>query len=43
MPFQTFHSIRDDASLVKIPAIGLEFAVRLPHDATGGALTRWRR
>ena len=39
MPFQTFHSIRDDASLVKIPAIGLELAVRLPHDASDGALT----
>jgi quercetin dioxygenase-like cupin family protein len=24
---------------VKIPAIGLELAVRLPHDASGGALT----
>ena len=39
MPFQFFHSVPDDASLVKIPAMGLELAVRLPHDATGDALT----
>jgi quercetin dioxygenase-like cupin family protein len=39
MPFQLFHSVPDDGSLVKIPAIGLELAVRLPHDASGGELT----
>jgi quercetin dioxygenase-like cupin family protein len=39
MSFQFFHSTTDELSMVKIPAIGLELAVRLPHDATGGALT----
>jgi quercetin dioxygenase-like cupin family protein len=39
MPFQLFHSVPDDVSMVKIPALGLELAVRLPHDASGGALT----
>jgi len=39
MPFQFFHSTTDELSMVKIPAIGLELAVRLPHDATGDALT----
>jgi quercetin dioxygenase-like cupin family protein len=39
MPFQLFHSTTDEGSMVKIPAIGLELAVRLPHDATGDALT----
>jgi quercetin dioxygenase-like cupin family protein len=39
MSFKFFHSTTDELSLVKIPAIGLELAVRLPHDATGDALT----
>jgi len=39
MPFQLFHSVPDDVSLMKIPAIGLDLAVRLPHDASGGELT----
>jgi quercetin dioxygenase-like cupin family protein len=39
MPFQFFHSTTSELSMVKIPAIGLELAVRLPHDATGDALT----
>jgi quercetin dioxygenase-like cupin family protein len=39
MPFQFFHSNNDDLSVVKIPAIGLELAVRLPPKASGGAIT----
>jgi quercetin dioxygenase-like cupin family protein len=39
MPFQFFHSTAHDLSPVKIPAIGLELAVRLPPEASGGALT----
>jgi len=39
MPFQFFHSTAHDLSLVKIPAIGLELAVRLPPEASGDALT----
>jgi quercetin dioxygenase-like cupin family protein len=39
MSFQFFHSTTDRLSMVKIPAIGLALAVRLPHDATGDALT----
>jgi quercetin dioxygenase-like cupin family protein len=39
MSFQFFHSTTDELSMVKIPAMGLELAVRLPHSATGEALT----
>jgi quercetin dioxygenase-like cupin family protein len=39
MPFQFYHSTTEGLSIVKIPAIGLELAVRLPHEASGGALT----
>lgn len=39
MSFQFFHSAPDEPSMVKIPAMGLELAVRLPRDATGEALT----
>jgi quercetin dioxygenase-like cupin family protein len=39
MSFQFFHSATDELSMVKIPAMGLELAVRLPHSATGEALT----
>ncbi len=39
MAFEFFQSLYGSESLVKIPAIGLELAVRLPHDATGDALT----
>jgi quercetin dioxygenase-like cupin family protein len=39
MPFQFFHSTNDGLPVVKIPAIGLELAVRLPPEASGDALT----
>jgi quercetin dioxygenase-like cupin family protein len=39
MSFQFFHSTTHDLSVVKIPAIGLELAVRLPPEASGDALT----
>lgn len=39
MAFQLFRSIADSHSDVKIPALGLDLAVRLPPDASGGDLT----
>ncbi|HEY4046663.1 MAG TPA: cupin domain-containing protein [Acidobacteriaceae bacterium] len=39
MTFQFFHSTPENLSAVKIPAIGLELAVRLPPQASGQALT----
>jgi quercetin dioxygenase-like cupin family protein len=39
MPFQFFHSTADNVSMVKIPALGLDLAVRLPPEASGGTLT----
>jgi quercetin dioxygenase-like cupin family protein len=39
MAFEFFQSQSGSESLVKIPAIGLELAVRLPHDVSGGELT----
>src|ERR1700691_2673404 len=39
MPFRFFRSTTNDLPIVKIPAIGLELAVRLPPETSGGALT----
>ncbi len=39
MPFQFFHSRPNDPAVIKIPALGLEIAIRLPPDASGNALT----
>jgi quercetin dioxygenase-like cupin family protein len=39
VPFQFFHSASDSLPLVKIPALGLELAVRLPPETSGKALT----
>jgi quercetin dioxygenase-like cupin family protein len=39
VPFQFFHSATEGVSIVKIPALGLEFAVRLPPEASEKALT----
>lgn len=39
MAFQFFHSAPAGFSIVKIPALGLELAVPLPPEASGGALT----
>jgi quercetin dioxygenase-like cupin family protein len=39
MPFRFFRSTTNDLPIVKIPAIGLELAVRLPPESSGGALT----
>src|ERR1700678_3973777 len=39
MPFRFFRSTTNDLPIVKIPAIGLELAVRLPPEPSGGALT----
>ena len=39
MPFQFFHSVSDKLPMVKIPALGLELAVRLPPESSGEALT----
>jgi quercetin dioxygenase-like cupin family protein len=39
VPFQFFHSATDGFPILKIPALGLELAVRLPPEASGQALT----
>jgi quercetin dioxygenase-like cupin family protein len=39
MPFQFFHSTTDGIPILKIPALGLELAVRLPPEASAKALT----
>jgi quercetin dioxygenase-like cupin family protein len=39
MPFQFFRSTTNDLPIVEIAAIGLELAVRLPPETSGGALT----
>jgi quercetin dioxygenase-like cupin family protein len=39
MPFQFFHSTTDGVPILKIPALGLELAVRLPPEASAKALT----
>jgi quercetin dioxygenase-like cupin family protein len=39
VPFQFFHSTADGFPILKIPALGLELAVRLPPEASGEALT----
>jgi quercetin dioxygenase-like cupin family protein len=39
MAFQLFRSTADSHSDVKIPALGLNLAVRLPPEASGGDLT----
>jgi quercetin dioxygenase-like cupin family protein len=39
VPFQFFHSVSDKLPMVKIPALGLELAVRLPPESSGEALT----
>jgi quercetin dioxygenase-like cupin family protein len=39
MAFQLFRSTADSHSDVKIPALGLDLAVRLPPEASGGDLT----
>jgi quercetin dioxygenase-like cupin family protein len=39
VPFQFFHSTTDGFRILKIPALGLELAVRLPPEASGEALT----
>ncbi|MCU1222093.1 MAG: cupin protein [Edaphobacter sp.] len=38
MPFQFFHSLPDDPSVLKIPALGLELTVRLPPEASANEL-----
>jgi quercetin dioxygenase-like cupin family protein len=39
MPFQLFRSAANDASIVKIPALGLDLTVKLPPEASGQTLT----
>jgi quercetin dioxygenase-like cupin family protein len=39
VPFQFFHSATEGVAIVKIPALGLELAVRLPSEASEKALT----
>jgi mannose-6-phosphate isomerase-like protein (cupin superfamily) len=39
MPFRFVHSAANSLSTINIPALGLELAVRLPPDASGGTLT----
>lgn len=39
MPFQFFNSATDGAPSLKIPALGLDLAVRLPPEVSGEALT----
>lgn len=39
MPFQFFHCHAEDTSPLTIPALGLELALRLPPEASGGTLT----
>ena len=39
MPFQFFNSAADGSPTLKIPALGLELAVRLPPEVSGEALT----
>ncbi len=38
MPFQFFNSATDSAPILKIPALGLDLAVRLPPEMSGEAL-----
>ncbi len=39
MPFQFFQSSNDSSHNIKIPALGLELAVKLPSEASGKELT----
>jgi quercetin dioxygenase-like cupin family protein len=39
MSFQFFHSTTDGVPMVKIPALGLDLAVRLPPEVSGKAIT----
>jgi quercetin dioxygenase-like cupin family protein len=39
MPFDFFQSLDGSGSKLEIPNLGLELTVRLPQDASGGALT----
>ncbi len=39
MSFQVFHSLPNDAPILKIPALGLELVVLLPPSASGNDLT----
>jgi quercetin dioxygenase-like cupin family protein len=39
VPFQFFNSATDGAPILKITALGLDLAVRLPPEVSGAALT----
>lgn len=39
MAFEFFQSVNGSESKLDIPSMGLQLAVRLPHDVSGGALT----
>ncbi|MCU1250253.1 MAG: cupin protein, partial [Edaphobacter sp.] len=39
MAFEFFQSLAGSESKLEIPNLGLELMVRLPHEASGGALT----
>jgi quercetin dioxygenase-like cupin family protein len=39
MPFEFFQSVAGSGSKLNIPNLGLELTVRLPQEASGGALT----
>lgn len=39
VPFQFFNSATDSSPALKIPALGLDLAVRLPSEVSGGVIT----